>query len=268
MKDNSVTIGIPFYSKSNVVHLRSAVESVLNQTQPPEVVHLIQDGYVPKGLARVVRDYQSNCSNCQHIELEKVGLSAALNFSIQQANTTYYGRMDADDICFPERFEKQIKFLDKNPEIDILGTWSIEFEKEANIKKGFLKKLPTEYQEMRKLFHYRNPLIHSTVVFRRTVFEKIGYYNETFLSDQDLELWSRVFRNNIKITNLSEPLLYFRTKNVIKRRSSLPAILRQVKARYSYNTWSIKLNILKMFMLLSRLSPHPIQKLLYKYFRN
>jgi len=268
MKDISITVGIPFYAETNVKQLKSAVDSVLNQTRTPEVVHLIQDGYVPEGLSQVVRDYLSNCSNCEHIELEKVGLSAALNFSIQQANTTYYGRMDADDICFPERFERQIKFLEENPEIDILGAWSIEFKKEADIKKGFLKKLPTEYQELEKLFHYRNPLIHPTVVFRRTVFKKIGYYNENFLSDQDLELWSRVFRNNIKITNLSEPLLYFCTQNVIKRRSSLPSVLRQVKARYSYNTWSTKLNILKILMLLSRLTPHYFQKFLYKHFRN
>ena len=139
MKDDSVTIGIPFFSKSNVKHMKSAVDSVFNQTRVPEVVHLIQDGMVPEDLSQVIRDYLTNYSNCEHIELEKVGLPAALNFSIQHTNTKYYGRMDADDICFPERFEKQIKFLDKNPEIDILGTWSIEFEKEANIKKGFLK---------------------------------------------------------------------------------------------------------------------------------
>ena len=129
------------------------------------------------------------------------------------------------------------------------------------------KILPYEYHELEKLFHYRNPLIHATVVFRKLVFEKIGYYNEKYLSDQDLELWSRVFRNNIKITNLSEPLLYSRTKNVIIRRSTFPAILRQVQARYSYNTLSIRLNILKIFILLSRLTPHGFQRFLYKHFR-
>ena len=116
---------------------------------------------------------------------DKINRNVLINFSIQQTNTTYYGRMDADDICFPDRFEKQINFLVENPEIDILGSWAIEFEKEADIKKGFLKKLPSEYHKLEKLFHYRNPLIHPTVVFRRTVFNKMSYYNETFFSDQD-----------------------------------------------------------------------------------
>ena len=267
MKDNSVTVSIPFYAKTNVKHLRTAVDSVLNQTRVPNVVHLVQDGYVPKEISQVITTYLSNYSNFEHIELKKAGLPAALNASIQKANTTYYGRMDADDICFPERFEKQIQFLEENPGIYILGAWAIEFEDDQKLKNGFLKKIPIEQGEMQNFFHYRNPFIHSTVMFRMEVFKKIGYYNERFLSDQDLELWSRVFNHRVKVANLPEALIYFRITGVFLRRTKIMAITRQVRARYGYNTKSIKLNILKLLSLLSRLLPVNSQQYIYRKFR-
>ena len=271
MKENPysklVTVGIPFYSNTDIPNFLTAVTSIINQSVKPKVIHLIQDGPVGKEMANCIKQMRVSEPYITLIKLNKVGTAGALNSSIKRCSTKYYARMDAEDISFNNRLEKQIKYLEENSEIDIIGSWAIEFEDERDKEKGFLKKLPVEYHELKEFFHYRNPLIHPTIVFRKSVFKHIGYYNEKYLSDQDLELWGRVFRNKVNITNLPEPLLYFRTNNMIRRRSSIPAIVRQVKARYSYNTWSVKLNILKIFMLLSRLTPYIIQKFLYKYLR-
>ncbi len=265
--NNLVSVGIPFYHKTKVDEFNTAVKSILNQTLKPDVIYLVQDGPVGGVMTDFLDQLSLSEPSIQLIRIEKKGTAASLNASINRCSTKYYARMDADDISFPNRLYKQIQYLEENPKVDIIGSWAIEFEDEAKIDNGFIKKLPSDYNKLKELFHYRNPLIHPTVVFRKSVFDQIGFYNETYFTDQDLELWSRVLKRKILITNLQEPLLYFRTKNVIKRRSSIPAVIRQIKARYSYNTWSVKLNILKILMIMSRLTPQFMQQYLYNNFR-
>ena len=112
-----------------------------------------------------------------------------------------------------------------------------------------------------------NPLVHPTVVFRVSVFDKIGLYDEKFYTDQDLELWSRALKNKVGISNIQKPLLYFRIEGRQKRRSKFSAIKRQIIARYSYNTLSMKLNILKIASILFRLLPEKIRLWGYKNIR-
>ena len=104
-------------------------------------------------------------------------------------------------------------------------------------------------------------------MFRVDVFKTIGYYNENLNSDQDLELWGRAIQSGIKIGNIQKPLLYFRTEGRQKRRSKFSAIKRQIIARYSYNTLSVKLNILKIVSILFRLLPEKIRLWGYKNIR-
>jgi len=172
--------------------------------------------------------------------------------------------MDSDDIAHPQRLEKQVAFLNAHPDVDILGSWALEFEEDPLTEKGFVRQLPTESSEIESMFHYRNPFVHSTVVFRRSVFAKIGLYNVNFL-DEDLELWSRAFQKKIKTANLAEVLLHYRFKDSIQRRSE--RVLYHAKARYQFNTWSIKLNVLKVLSLLLKIMPYWVQDWAYKNLR-
>ena len=104
-------------------------------------------------------------------------------------------------------------------------------------------------------------------MFRKSVFKKIGYYNESFFTQQDLELWGRAIKNNIVIDNLMKPLIYYRNVGVLNRRSSYNEILLQIKARYSFNTYSIRLNFLKLIAILFRLLPFNFRKWGYENLR-
>jgi hypothetical protein len=176
----------------------------------------------------------------------------------------YYARMDSDDIAYPQRIEKQVTYLEAHRDIDILGTWALEFEQDPVAHQGFLRQLPTEQSEIEAMFHYRNPFIHPAVMFRRSVFAKIGLYNANFL-DEDLELWSRAFQKRIKVANLPEPLLYYRFSGSIQRRAE--RVLYHAKARYQFNTWSPKLNALKLMSLGLKVMPFEIQEWAYKHLR-
>lgn len=261
-----VTVGIPFYKKSNVVHLRAAIDSVLSQKLLPEQIHLIQDGPVTEALKDLVRQYTDRYSYIKHIlNVENMGLAQAINISILNSTSKYYARMDSDDIAHPDRFSKQVSFLENNLNIDILGTWAFVFEDELPSENCPIRIMPVRNKEIHTLFHYQNPLIHPSVMFRRSVFAKTGLYNMEFRSECDLELWARALKLRVGISNLSEPLLYYRNTGVIARRSA--ALGQQIKARYLYNTLSPKLNLLKVMSLVFRILPHNIQVWGYKQFK-
>ena len=267
MISGNVTVGIPFCDQVNYNHLKNAIDSIVNQTVNIDSIHLIKDGSVSNDLEKLIQGYNSKYSNIEILSFSKRGLPYVLNQSILKSSTKYYARMDSDDIAFPNRIKKQINFLEKNQDIDILGTWSKEFVDDNKKKDGFINKRPLEYQEIKKYFHYRSSFIHPTVVFRLSLFDKIGFYNEKFLTAQDIELSARALKNNIKISNLQEPLLYYRIQGIQGRRSSFNAIKRQIIAKYSYNTFSLKLNFLKILSILFRFLPLWIREWSYKKLR-
>ena len=218
-------------------------------------------------LSQLIQTYVEHCSNVTHLVIEQnSGLAYAINFSILHTTSGYYARMDSDDIAYPQRLEKQIQFLDAHPEVNILGAWAQEFATNPTTEQGFLRKVPTEFAEMERMFHYRNPFIHPSVVFRREVFAKIGLYNSSFRLEEDLELWSRVFNHKVLVANLPEPLIYYRFTGSVQRRAA--AVGYNAKARYQFNTWSIKLNVLKVLAILLRVMPNSIQEWAYKNLRS
>jgi glycosyltransferase involved in cell wall biosynthesis len=262
-----VTVGIPFYAGTKAEHFRLAFDSILSQSLRPYEVHLIQDGPISSELETLVTAFTSYDCVTHLIIPQNVGLSYALNLSILHTSTPYYARMDADDVSHSTRLEKQANFLLENQAIDILGTWVLEFKHDPLYEEGFLRKLPTDLSQIRAFFHYRNPIAHPSVMFRRGVFARIGLYDLRFSGAEDLELWARALRMNIGIANLPEVLLYYRMSGVVDRHSSLDRVVRQARARYRYNTWSPKLNLLKIMALLFRLAPYPVREWGYRNLR-
>lgn len=262
-----VTVGIPFYKKSNIAHLCMAINSILSQTLIPNEIHLIQDGPVPKNLEETINTYIANYPQIKHLLIPtNMGLAHAINVSILSCSSQYYARMDADDIAHPERLSKQVNFLENNLDIDIIGSWAYVFEGELPNQNCPIRIMPIVNKEIHNLFHYQNPLIHPSVIFRRNIFAKIGLYDIEFHTECDLELWARALKSRVGISNLSEPLLYYRNTGAILRRAA--ALGQQMKARYRYNTLSPKLNILKILSLLFRILPYKVQIWGYEQFKN
>ncbi|MBT3252861.1 MAG: glycosyltransferase [Candidatus Marinimicrobia bacterium] len=262
-----LTVGIPYHWGSDPSQLIETLDSVIGQSLRAGCCHLIQNGNVSDQICEIVDGYTSKHAEFKKIHVEKRGLAAALNTSLLQCTTRYYARMDSDDIALPQRFEKQISYLEAHEDVQILGGWAKEFSTSEGVANSVLKQMPVDQQEMQNWFHYRNPFIHSTIVFRTEVFKNIGYYDETYLTDQDLELWGRAINANVQLANIPEVLIYFRTDNVIGRRSQFSAIKRQAVARFSVTTYSLKYNLLKLAALTFRLMPRWIQKLGYKNLR-
>jgi glycosyltransferase involved in cell wall biosynthesis len=166
---------------------------------------------------------------------ENLKLPESLNKAVVIAGKKYIARMDADDICEPSRFKIQENFLDKNPEIGIVGTtaWIID-EDGKKIRKY---KLPTDHIRIKWKMLFSNPLIHPSVMARTWILKE-NPYNTDYPNSQDYELWCRLmFEKGIKFANIKRPLLRYRihnksataTKNLEKKKLSLLISLNNIK---------------------------------------
>jgi len=266
--DATLTVGIPFYAGSQPDDLKIAIDSILNQTYPPQCLHLVQDGPVPDAVARVVADYVAGDARIVHLPVEKnMGLAYCLNYSILQCATRYYGRMDADDYSAPTRLEKEVGYLEEHPDIDIVSTWAYEYDSRPDEADLLLKKTPLNYAEIVSTFHYRVPLIHASVVYRRTVFANIGLYSPYYRFDEDNDMWGRALTRKVGIANIPEPLYYIGTHGQMARRANFRAVWEEAYNKLKIPTCSLKLNVLKLASIAYRLLPAGVQKMIYKRLR-
>ena len=179
--------------------LRESIESILTQTLTDFEFIIINDGST-NNAEEVILSYKD--MRIKYIKQENQGLAKSLNNGMDIAQGEYIARMDSDDISLPERFEKQISFLEKNPEISLVGT-SYEMFPERKI---VLHPDKVKFVDLLKGCF----IAHPTVMFRKADFEKYNLkYNETFKAAQDYDLWSRAIRY-LNFANLEEVLLKYR----------------------------------------------------------
>ena len=203
-----VSIILPSYNGER--YIKEAIESVLNQSFGNFELILINDGSIDK-TADILEEYKNKDSRIKTIHQENIGLAKSLNKGIRLAKGKYIARMDDDDLWLKEKLEKQIDFIEKNPEIGLLGTGCYEVTDKGKIigKKIF----PEKNQELQKDLIQYNPFIHSSIMAKREVFDEVGLYDEKFRESEDYELWLRI-AENYKIANLAEPLV---TKRYCKK---------------------------------------------------
>jgi len=195
-------------------YLSEAIESILNQSYGNFEFIIINDGSTDRSL-EIIKSYED--VRIILISRENRGLAASLNEGIIKATGKYIARMDADDISFPERFEKQITFMEDNHEIGICGTAVIMFGEHIN---NSLWRLARNDQAIRTELLFSSSLAHPTVMIRRALLiENELFYNEKFIHAEDIELWTRLEKYT-KFANLKSPLLKYRVaENSISRKA-------------------------------------------------
>lgn len=203
------------YHKENPIFLKEAIESVLNQTHPTDDFILVVDGEVGAKLQEVISFYESNpIVTVIYLPVNK-GLGYAVNFGLKHAKNELVGRADSDDICFPERFEKQVIFLKENSSISAVSSAVEELYEDGHIK---IKTLPTTPKEVEKYMIWRNPVNHPAVIFRKSDVEKVGGYIPLY-RHEDYYLYAKLIVSGYKIANLDECTVRMRmTSDSFKRR--------------------------------------------------
>lgn len=209
---------LSIYYKESSCNLRQSLDSVFEQTLAPTEVVIVEDGPLTTELYSVLDEYNDKYEAFKRIKLEKnQGLGYALNHGLKYCSHDIIVRMDTDDICIPTRFEKQIKFMEEHPEIDVCGSWINEFiDSPDNVISQ--RRVPAKTSEIKNYIKRGCPFNHPTVVFRKSAIQKVGGYKDFYLLE-DWYLWARLIENNVVMTNIQESLLLFRTsKDMYKRR--------------------------------------------------
>ncbi|MBQ8429324.1 MAG: glycosyltransferase [Clostridia bacterium] len=205
------------YKNESPEYFQRAMESVLTQTLPPDEIVLVRDGEVPQELQTVIDGYTQNPIVKYCPLAQNVGLGNALNEGLKQVSHEIVARMDTDDICAPERFEKQIKFLEENPKVVLVGGQITEFiGEESNVLT--VREVPCTDAEIRNFIKTRNPFNHQTVTFRKSAVDAVGGYVELHFLE-DYYLWCRMCVHGGEFANLPEVLVNVRTgEDLYKRR--------------------------------------------------
>ncbi|NJO41929.1 MAG: glycosyltransferase [Cyanobacteria bacterium CRU_2_1] len=189
-------------------YLQESVESVLNQTLNDFEFIIIDDGSTDASW-EMLRDYATQDSRIKLVRNERnLGLTKSLNRGLQLTQGEYIARHDADDVALSERFAHQVTFLRSHPEVVCLGTGQEWIDEEGDV---LIQWQPTPNNEalQRLLLSGHNHICHPSAMMRRDTVLKVGGYDETLRSAQDLDLWLKLGEIG-QLANLPDILLRYR----------------------------------------------------------
>ena len=169
---------------------------------------LIVDDASTDGSCALVGSY---CDNRIRLIRNKqnIGQARSLKYGIKVATGEYIARLDQDDIAFPERLEKQVAFLDENPNVAVVGSFFMIIDADGKIIR--YKKLPVGFESnLLYILRGSNPVAHPATMYRRNVIQNVGNYREECSPSEDFDLWLRVYKNGYSCDNIPEFLTYYR----------------------------------------------------------
>lgn len=257
------------YIKENPKYMKQSLDSIINQTYKPSEIVIVKDGLLTKELNDLIDEYQKIYTNLFKIITleENVGLGKSLNIGVLNCTYDIIARMDTDDICRNDRFEKQIKVLKNNKHIDIVGSNIVEFigEEVSNIKG--VRSVPQNYNEIMKYAKKRNPFNHMTVMYRKIAVLDSGNYQESLFSE-DYHLWVRMLIKGHKGININENLVFVRcNEDTYKRRGGMKYIKSEINLQRQFLKWGYINYFEFLFNIVSRIFvrilPNSIRSTIY-----
>lgn len=188
-------------------YLAKAIESILGQTFKDFEFLLIDDGSTDDTL-NIIKHYAAIEKRIFVIEKKNTGLVDSLNVGVDVARGKWIARMDADDIAFPTRLEKQVACAERNHSTVLLGSGCVEIDAVGNKVKEH--SYPSRHSALvRRLEKSMGFPPHSSCLFDRSAVKEIGGYNPRFTRSQDVDLWLRLGETE-QISCLPQPLVKLR----------------------------------------------------------
>ncbi len=267
--DLSVLMSV--YCKEDARFLRASLESVFSQTWRAREVLLLKDGPLTAALDAVVDEFASRYSELRVVGFaENRGLGHCLNDGLQLCSYDIIARMDSDDVCMAQRFEKEYQYLLDHADCDLVGSWVDEFSVSTDVVDS-VRRVPEDADAILRYARSRCPVNHPTVMYRKqAVVAAGGYLTEYF--PEDYFLWIRMLMRGSRFYNFQESLVWFRY--------SLDTVVRRGGWRYAVDELKVQRNIYRLgfisfprFVLnvlirfTTRILPARLRRLVYKRMR-
>ena len=268
---------VSIYKNNNPEQVRVALDSLPQQTLLPYEIVIVADGPISSELEQVVEDFEVNVEshnlpikvNYQKYE-QNEGLGEAMRKAALVAKGDYVARMDADDICLPDRFEKQMKCFEEDAQLSIVGGQISEFDGDVHHITG-RRVVPREHEEIAKFMRSRNAMNHMTVIIKKKDLLEAGNYQPFYLLE-DYYLWVRMLQHGCKFKNIDDDVVLVSAgREQMDRRGGYEYFRRQCQVfKYMLDTgfipyWRYILNLFERGVV-HVLMPIPVRSLFYRLF--
>lgn len=199
-----ISVILPVYNAEEYIY--ESIQSILNQSYNTFEVIIINDGSTDS-TEEIIKSFNDN--RIRYYKNEKnLRLISSLNFGLQLVRGEYIARIDSDDIALPNRFEKQVEFLENNLDYGLIGCFAQEFGDSNNVIKYVV-----DDEDIRYAFLTHNPFIHSSVMFRSSIIKKYNLqYDKQWIHVEDYDFWIQLL-NYTKGKNIPEILIKYRVHN-------------------------------------------------------
>lgn len=238
---NEFSVLISLYIKESPLYLSDCLESLYNQTAKASEIVIVYDGPVLNEHEAVVNKWNGLLPIKVVRLAENQGLGKALNIGLSRCSHELIARMDTDDICVSERFEKQLREFNLDSTLTLCGS-SIEEVEGSTLEFLSNRTVPQSHEEIIQALPSKNPFNHMTVMYKKTHILDVGGYQPLHFME-DWYLWIRVLSAGYKSKNIPSNLVKARTgSSMIFRRSGISYIRSEYKmtlAKLFYSSCSI-----------------------------
>ena len=197
----TVTVLMAVYNGEK--HIKPTIESILNQTFKDFEFVIVNDASTD-ATVDLIESYKDSRIIIHHNK-KNVGQTKSLNIGLRLARGKYIARIDAGDVSLPVRLKKQVAYMEKHPEIAILGTSAFRYNDKGRLID--VVHMPDSLDHIIQRIFYASPVIHISAMMKRETILHFGGYDEDYDVLADYQLWSKLLQNNYRISNLREILV-------------------------------------------------------------
>lgn len=220
----NISVVMPTYNCGAYIYY--AINSILKQSFKDFEFIIVDDGSTDN-TEEIVNSFKD--SRIRYLKLEHKGFTDSANFGVSAASSEWIARMDADDIAVPERFEKQIDYLNINPKHTFTSCWYAVFN---GTKNSYFIKTPVTHDQILKQLSLHSVICHPGVIFNKQEFNHANRYIHN--TREDYDLWLRM-KDEVTFYNYPEVLMFLRErKNSLSRNSFISNSILVKKSQDKY----------------------------------